>query len=361
MSINILRKNSHNEHILIVGSGIIGKFSALEISKLGFRITIADPSEKSSCSRASLGILMGKIYQKRKGRSWVLRKESIKLWQDWMEILKKYNHKLEIEKPLFQLTTDEKKFEKLKNFVMKNPNDNLKIIEQDSHLIKNIQSIFKENSIRGIVSYEDGRINPIHLLDTMNIYLKKFNIKQIKEGIIKIEKHKNQWIALTSSGAEIYPDIIILCNSLSAQKLVDLQKFDIKFRPILGQGIELHCKNELVDFTLLPKVFSINGKNIIPIDSQKIIIGSTDEMNKFPTKEKINDLLEILENNPSWLTDKNITYKWYGIRSRPEGQPSPVLKSLEQGLIICSGFYKNGILLSPACANWLKNEILKHI
>ena len=358
---NILRKNSHNAHILIVGSGIAGKFSALELSRLGFKISIADPFEEKSCSRSSLGILMGKIYQKRKGRSWFLRKQSIKLWEDWIETLKIFNQKLKIEKPLLQLTTDTKKFEKLKNFVMNNPNDNLGIIEQDSLLIKDIQNIFNLNKIKGIVSYDDGRINPHELLNTINIYLKKINVEQINQEIIRIEKKRNKWIALAKNGKEILTDIIILCNSLNTQSLIDLKKFNIKFKPVLGQGIELDCKDELVDFTLLPKIFSINGKNIIPIDKTKIIIGSTDELTKVPSKERIKDLLQISENNPSWLKDENISYKWHGIRSRPEGEPSPVLRSLEKGLIICSGFYKNGFLLAPACSNWISEEIKKHL
>ncbi len=361
MSINILRKNLHNEHILIVGSGVVGKFSAIELSKMGFRITLTDPQEKKSCSRASLGILMGKIYQKRHGRSWLLRKQSIKSWENWLKILKDHNHKLEIERPLFQLTTDTKKFEKLRNFVLKNPSDNLEIIERDSSLIKDIHNIFGENAIRGIVSYDDGRINPKELLDKINIFLERTHVNQINEEIIKIHKQKTHWIATTKNGVEIYPDIIILCNSLHSQKLIDLKKFDIKFNPLLGQAIELNCKSELIDFSSLPKVFSINGKNIIPVNAKRIIIGSTNENNSTPMKENIEELLNILENNPFWLVNKNIINKWHGVRSRPEGQPSPVLKSLEKGLIICSGFYKNGILLAPACADWLKNEILKHI
>jgi len=361
MSINILRKNLHNEHILIVGSGVVGKFSALELSKMGFKITLADPKENKSCSRASLGILMGKIYQKRQGRSWLLRKQSIKSWKNWLTILKEHNHKLEIERPLFQLTTDTKKFEKLKKFVNNNPNDNLEIIERDSSLIRNVQSIFCGNTIRGIVSYDDGRINPKELLDTINIFLQKIHVNQINEEIVKINKQKTQWIATTKNGVELTPDIIILCNSLHSQKLIDLKKFDIEFKPLIGQAIELNCKSETIDFSTLPKVLSINGKNIIPVNSKRIIIGSTDEKNSKPMQEKIEDLLYFLDNNPLWLIDKNIINKWHGVRSRPEGQPSPVLKSLEKGLIICSGFYKNGMLLAPACAEWLKNEILKHL
>ena len=52
-----------------------------------------------------------------------------------------------------------------------------------------------------------------------------------------------------------------------------------------------------------------------------------------------------------------IAKKWYGIRSRPDGEPSPIMKNLEDGLIICTGFYKNGILLAPACSKWVANKI----
>ena len=55
---------------------------------------------------------MGNMYQKRRGRSWDLRKQSIELWPQWITFLQKYNSELNINKPLIQLTTNE---ESLKN------------------------------------------------------------------------------------------------------------------------------------------------------------------------------------------------------------------------------------------------------
>ena len=85
------KENFQKAHIVIIGSGIIGKFNALELSELGFRITIIDPFERKNSSNAALGLLMGNIYQKRKGRSWDLRKQSIELWPKWITFLQKYN------------------------------------------------------------------------------------------------------------------------------------------------------------------------------------------------------------------------------------------------------------------------------
>ena len=76
-----ISNNKFNKiRIIIIGSGIIGKFIALELSNYyGFDITLIDKDEKNNSSNAALGILMGKIYQKRKGRSWELRQRSLEL------------------------------------------------------------------------------------------------------------------------------------------------------------------------------------------------------------------------------------------------------------------------------------------
>ena len=52
-----------------------------------------------------------------------------------------------------------------------------------------------------------------------------------------------------------------------------------------------------------------------------------------------------------------ISREWYGIRSRPDGEPSPIMRKIEDGLFMCAGFYKNGILLAPACSKWVANEL----
>ena len=92
-----LKENFQRTHIVVVGSGIIGKFNALELSQLGFHITIIDPAQQNNSSNAALGLLMGNMYQKRKGRSWTLRKQSIELWPKWIELLRKFNTELKIQ------------------------------------------------------------------------------------------------------------------------------------------------------------------------------------------------------------------------------------------------------------------------
>ena len=356
-----LKKNFRKSHILIIGSGIIGKFNALELSEQGFEITIADPQKGTNCSSSALGLLIGHMYQKNKGRSWELRKKSNELWPKWIKFLQEYNKNLNIDKPLIQLTTDQAKFEKLSQFISNHPKRDLKVLKRDSPIIKNINEILNINDLRGIISYQDGRIDPITLLNTINIHLKSKNVNFINEEIIKIKKMNNQWISTSKSKFKIKSDAIILCNSLNALKLINLNRHNIKLNPVLGQAIEISINEKEINLLSLPKHFSINGKNFIPINKNKIIIGSTEEYDIRPKENLFEELTDFLDNKPKWLDKNKVTSKWFGIRSRPEGEPSPILKSLEKGLILCTGFYKNGILLAPACSNWISNEIKNHL
>ena len=356
-----LKKSFKNSHVLIIGSGIIGKFNALELSEQGFNITIADPQKIKNSSSAALGLLISHMYQKNKGRSWELRQKSNELWPKWIKLLQQYNKNLKIDKPLIQLTTDQAHFKKMSQFISNHPKRELKILETESSIIKNINKIFNINNLRGIISFQDGRINPISLLKTINIYLENKKINFLNEEIIKIKKINNQWISTCKNNFKIKSDVIILCNSLDALKLIDLNSHNIKLKPVLGQAIEISINEKEIDLLSLPKHFSINGVNFIPINKNKLIIGSTNEYDIKPKENIFEELTDFLETKPKWLNKTNITSRWFGIRSRPEGEPSPILKSLEKGLILCTGFYKNGILLAPSCSNWISNEIKNHL
>ncbi len=352
-----LKENFQKAHIVIIGSGIIGKFNALELSELGFRITIIDPAEHKNSSNAALGLLMGNMYQKRRGRSWDLRKQSIELWPKWIKFLQKFNYELNIKKPLIALTTNEEKFKKLEKFIYENNDLNLQILERESLFIKNINQAFQTKNIKGMISFDDGRINATSLLKTLDKYLKNKKINFVDEEIIKIRKFNNQWLSTTKNNEDIKSDIVILCNSLKAVDLIDYLSHNIKLKPVLGQAIEVGINDSEVDLLTLPKHFNINGKNIIPISKNKLIIGSTEEYSTNPEKNIFDKITNFLDKKPNWLINGQITKKWFGIRSRPEGEPSPIIKNLGDGLIICTGFYKNGILLAPACSKWVANEI----
>ena len=119
---------------------------------------------------------------------------------------------MNIEKPLIQLTTSEEKFKKLEKFIYENNDQNLQILKRDSIFIKNINKAFQTKNVKGMISFKDGRINALSLLQTLDKYLKHKKVNYLKGEIIKIRKSKNQWISTTRNHENIKSDMVILCN-----------------------------------------------------------------------------------------------------------------------------------------------------
>merc|ERR1711991_1128899 len=112
---------------------------------------------------------------------WDLRKQSIELWPQWITFLQKFNYGLNIVKPLIQLTTNEEKYKKLEEFIYEINDQNLRILERDSIFNNNINKAFQTKNIKGIISFKDGGINALSLLQTLDKYLKHKKVNHLQE------------------------------------------------------------------------------------------------------------------------------------------------------------------------------------
>ena len=101
-----------------------------------------------------------------------------------------------------------------------------------------------------MISFEDGRINPFSLLQTLDKYLKHKKVNYLREEIIKIRRSNNQWISTTKNNENIKSDLIILCNSLKAIDLIDSLSHNIRLKPVLGQAMEMDINDAEVNLLL---------------------------------------------------------------------------------------------------------------
>jgi hypothetical protein len=64
---------------------------------------------------------------------------------------------------------------------------------------------------------------------------------------------------------------------------------------------------------------------------------------------------------PEWLHNASVLEHWSGLRARPVERPAPVLELLEPGLLLATGHYRNGVLLTPATAEWVEQNLKKSV
>ena len=161
-------EKKHTE-ISIVGGGIAGITTAFHLGKKGYQVNLIDPTLNSEINnlnpkngtQASLGVLMGNIYKRSKGRAFLLRKKSMKLWKEWLTQLNYSETDFILEKPLIKLASSEKEYQSMIELSHNKKDYGIELLDKNSLDFWN--SIFETTLIGGLISHEDGRLNPIEL------------------------------------------------------------------------------------------------------------------------------------------------------------------------------------------------------
>ena len=165
-------EKKHTE-ISIVGGGIAGITTAFHLGKKGYQVNLIDPTLNSEINnlnpkngtQASLGVLMGNIYKRSKGRAFLLRKKSMKLWKEWLTQINYSETDFILEKPLIKLASSDKEYKSMIELSHNKKNYGIELLDKNSLDFWN--SIFETRLIGGLMSREDGRLNPINLIKSL--------------------------------------------------------------------------------------------------------------------------------------------------------------------------------------------------
>ena len=353
--------------ISVIGAGIAGITTAFYLAKKGYKVNLIDRKVNSDINhlnpnngtQAALGVLMGNIYKRSKGRAFLLREKSMKLWKEWLIEIDHSESIIRLEKPLIKLASSEKEYQSMLDISKNKKEYGIEILDKNS--IELWSSIFEKKLIGGLISHEDGRLNTIKLIKCLMKSLDKLKVNKVEDYAIKISKNINssnkQWKIYLRNSNSIYQDYIVICSAMNTQKLLKPLGHIINLEPILGQVVELELKNNLTNCENWPAILNYQSINFIHQNCHYITMGATVERGAKPSLSNKQEMLNMSNCSPEWIKEAKIRKEWHGIRARPINEPSPLLKELEPGLLINTGHYRNGILLAPSCAEWIGLKI----
>ena len=330
----------------------------------GHEVVLIDPkldeatdSIELNGSSASLGVLMGYTFQRSKGRAWQLRKRSMELWPKWIKELKTKDD-LILKTPLIKLASSLKEAQIMQKISEERKDLGVNVLKVEEKIFKD--PYWPSNKFGGLISNKDGRIDPHRLLNSLKKAMDALNITYKKEKVISLERSNqvNKWKLKFQNDAMIV-DHVVICAALASQHLIEPLGHKYSQEPVIGQALKLKLSKGIHDWSNWPAVLVIHGTNLIPDNTNEIIIGATLEPGEKPLPIFLKDMQSLKGDAPDWLKDSTIIKQWHGIRSKPVNRPAPILEKLEPGLILATGHYRNGILLAPATAEWVSQEIKK--
>jgi len=153
-------------------------------------------------------------------------------------------------------------------------------------------------------------------------------------------------------------DWVVLSAGLSSSALLEPLGHERPQHPVLGQALELQLADGDQAPLNWPGSLSWSGINLVPRPQGRLWLGATVEIDQRQGQpEQLLALRELDGKAPAWLQRATVLRQWQGLRARPLGRPAPLLEQLEPGLLLASGHYRNGVLLAPATAAWVAEQI----
>lgn len=355
----------------MIGAGAVGAGTAWHLARQGHTVTLIDPSLDAPIQRsndrdqslngttASLGVLMGNVFRRSSGRAWRLRQRSMDLWPQWVERLNHPDTPLQLHSPLIQLASDPMEAERMEALANQRHDlglEGFSSVSTESHPVP-----WPNPGHGGLLSKHDGRIDPLALQRALRRSLKAEKVGLLPARVTKLHRtstgEDNRWHLELDSDHTIDCAVVVLCTALASALLLQPLGHDYPMEAVLGQVLDLQVSAPSKAWDHWPAVLVCNGVNLIRHGNNRLWLGATLEQGEEPSTEEPAIMRRLDGLAPHWLQQAEVIDQWHGLRARPSGQPAPLLDVLEPGLILASGHYRNGVLLAPATADWVGQQI----
>lgn len=362
--------------VIIVGCGIIGATLAYELSHIPeLKITVLEQKQPAEASTgAALGVLMGVISQKLKGKNWQLRETSIRRYETLIpELEAQIGQKIPFNRQgilmLCQEGEELANWEKLRA-TRQSQGWQLEIWHPD-RIRDRCPQLNLQHVIAAIYSPQDRQLDPTALtLALVKAARQNGVIFEWNATVNSIQSDRTHSQLQTTIGTLDCDWLIIAAGLGSSALTASLQQF-IDIRPVLGQALHLRLEQPLGNPDFQPSIAG-DDIHIVPCTHTSPVteywVGATVE---FPTdaEELVADshqLKQVMEKAIAFcpaLATATLLRQWSGLRPRPEGQPAPIIKQLPDydRIFIASGHYRNGILLAPATAQLIRDAIASQV
>jgi len=383
--------------VIVVGGGIVGLSCAWLLQRRGHRVLLIDPvlgSESNQetatgASRAALGVLMGQVFHRSHGRGWQLRQRSLALWKSWNQSLASRGRPIAHRSGLLLLAQDGLELERQQALLADRQRLGLPLSAWSLEQLNAMAPPLPAQAVGGLFSPEDGQIDPLQALEALHSDAAAAGLTSLSESVTSLEPRRRGigWQVRLQDSRVLEAEWLVLAAGIGSQSLLAALEGQresgsggrasppLRLEPVLGQALELELEASVAQAIGQPPP-DHNGRDATPgwpgvvvwqglclvprpdlPGGRRLWLGSSLEPGSEPSPEALQDLRALGGAAPDWLLRARVVRQWQGLRPRPIGRPAPLLECLAPGLLLASGHYRNGVLLAPASAEWVRQQV----
>ncbi len=363
-------------HVAVIGCGIVGAAIAYELSRVnGLKITVLDQQPPAQAATgAALGVLMGAISKKVKGRAWQLRQMSLQRYETLIpELVDLTGTQIPFnQQGILMLCFAEEDLVSWEQLVKTRKSQGWQLeIWNAAQVQSNCPQLRNERILGAIYSPQDRQVDPSALTKALvaaaehNGVTFKFGVS-VKDvtSVTPDASELRRCCQIHADALTLDVDWLVVAAGLGSTPLTAALKQPVDIKPVLGQALHLRLAYPLGNPDFQP-VITGDDVHIVPVGNGEYWVGATvefadeagDVVAESALLEKVKQ--EAVAFCPD-LAQATILRTWSGKRPRPEGRAAPVIGQLPgySNVLLATGHYRNGVLLAPATAQAIREMIV---
>lgn len=356
--------------VVVIGCGVVGAAIAYELSLVpGLKVSVLDRQAPAQASTgAALGVLMGIISKKTKGRAWQLRRQSLERYETLIPELRSRTG-LDIpwnQQGILKLCFDAGELPTWRSLAEQRQAQGwpLEILDAPD-LARQYSYLAQQDVAAAIYSPRDRQIQPVALTQALVAAAQQngvtFQFDQAVESLTIASERSEAGgpqvcQALRTGAGAIAADWFVIAAGLGSTPLTAHLHTPIPLGGILGQAVRLRLPAPLAQ-TPQPVVTG-DDVHLVPLSDAEYWLGATVEFpadaehDPIPEGDRLQSVIQRATEFCPALAKAEILQTWSGLRPRPSDRPAPVIGPLAgyQNVLLATGHYRNGVLLAPATA-----------
>ncbi|WP_107838055.1 glycine oxidase ThiO [Metasolibacillus meyeri] len=331
----------------IIGGGVIGLSIAYQLLKQQQHVTIFHAEKTTTASLAAGGMLGGQneFYAPSPLYDLAIESRSLhkKIAQELFELTGQDVGLL--PSGLIKIAANEQGLQDLQqqyDFLHKDRPASIRWLNQSD--LQQAEPLLGQAVAQGFHIYEDHQVNARALTKALFLAVQQLGATIIDEEVVAIEKEQQQITYVQTTCARYAVAQVVLAAGAWTTKLATTLNITCPMHPVKGECLMLKADQ-------LPKatIFSTDGCYIVPKQQRFILIGATSyplQDDDAVTAGGIHSLLTRAFHILPSLTRAEIIETWCGVRPQTiDGLP--IMGDTQySNLFLCTGHYRNGILLS---------------
>jgi glycine oxidase len=341
--------------LLVVGGGLIGLLSAMELTDRGHKVTVLERGETGRESSWAGGGILSPIYPWR----YSAEVNELALWSSeyYPQLVKRVIAATGQDPELYHsglLILDPEQLAPASAWAEQH--------QQSSQMLSADDVAAMEPNLRSSVAQaihfpNIGQVRNPFLVKALRAYVASIGVEIVTDAeVLDFEQQDGRINALKTAKGDFRADAYVIASGAWSGLLLDKLGLQAPIRPVKGQ---------MLLYRIAPQHFGnivlYQGKYIIPRQDGHVLVGSTMEdvgFDKQLTDDAAAELGGFAQGLIPALNEQALVKQWAGLRpASPDGIPMIGAVPELDNLYINAGHYRNGVCMGPATAHMLADIV----